>query len=83
MITSAALAALYYSAAVTALALVARLSIRRRPAIRAAATRVLVVFAVVGIAAAYVCIELGPEVDAALAGPARVPLPSATRTFDV
>ena len=63
MITQTALTALQFSVLVAALALLARLACRRRPALRRAATRVVVMFGVFAAAAAYIWSDLGPEID--------------------
>ena len=63
MVTQLALTLLQFSAVVTALAVLARLVSRPGTEPRRAAARVAVLFGVVALAAGYVWLGLGPEVD--------------------
>ncbi len=63
MITQLALTILQFTGLVAALAILARLVSRLGTEPRRAATRVAVMFGVFALAAGYVWLELGPEVD--------------------
>ena len=82
MVTGAAIAVVQYSASVLFCAILIRLLLRP-PALRAVATRVAVFFGVISVAAVYVWLELGPEVDARLAAETRMTLPPPVRTFAI
>ena len=63
MITHAAFATLQFSALVVAFALLARFLTRPGSELRRSAVGVAVMFAVFAVAAAYVWLALGPEID--------------------
>ena len=83
MITGAAIAAVQYSASILFCAILVRLLVRRPAQVRALATRIATVFGVICLAALYVWLEVGPEIDARLAAGGEVRLPPPAVSFAI
>lgn len=63
MVTTIAFHLLTYCLGVFGGALMVRLCARRRPGVRSLTARLIAIFGIFAIAAAYVWLELGPEID--------------------
>lgn len=63
MVTTIAFHLLAYCIIVVSAAVVLRLCARRRPKLRSLAVRLITIFGIFAVAAAYVWLDLGPRLD--------------------